>query len=65
MRTLLVPELRALLEFSGMMAQVPTKSLFWFRIKQVQGNSPGDDSPCCSPETGPKMHDLLFLKIEK
>merc|ERR1719297_177290 len=52
--TLAVPELRLLLEFSGMTAQLPTKSLLSLRMRQVQGNSPGEDSPCCSPRTGPE-----------
>ena len=43
--TLEVPELRLLLEVSGMIAQLPTKSLFWLSMRQVQGNSPGEDSP--------------------
>ena len=50
--TLAVPEFRLLLEFSGMMAQLPTKSLLLLRIRQVQGNSPGEDSPCWIPEAG-------------
>ena len=52
--TLAVPELRLLLEFSGMTAQLPTKSLLSLRMRQVQGNSPGEDSPCCRPRTGPE-----------
>merc|ERR1719412_814020 len=52
--TLAVPELRLLLEFSGITAQLPTKSLLSLRMRQVQGNSPGEDSPCCSPRTGPE-----------
>ena len=43
--TFLVGALLLLLKSSGMMAQLPTKSLFWLRIRQVQGNSPGEDSP--------------------
>merc|ERR1719189_2663870 len=57
--TLAVPELRLLLEFSGMTAQLPTKSLLWLRMRQAQGNSPGEDSPCCSPRTGPEYYSRV------
>jgi len=50
--TLAVPLELSLLKFSGMMAQLPTNSLFVLRMRQVQGNSPGEDSPCPRPDTG-------------
>merc|ERR1712061_359344 len=36
----------------GMTAQLPIKSLFWLRTRQVQGNSPGLASPCWRPRAG-------------
>merc|ERR1719209_1134753 len=35
-----------------MIAQEPMKSLFWFRMRQLHGNSPGDVSPCPKSATG-------------
>merc|ERR1719158_2704482 len=40
-----------LLQSSGIMAQLPMKSLFWLSSRQVQGNSPGALSPCSPPVT--------------
>merc|ERR1719205_33684 len=39
--TFLVPLPLLLLLSFGMTAQLPMKSLFWLRTRQVQGNSPG------------------------
>merc|ERR1712004_642391 len=44
--TFLVPLPLLLLLSFGMTAQLPMKSLFWLRTRQVQGNSPGLASPC-------------------
>ena len=43
--TFLVGALLLLLKSSVMTAQLPTKSLFWLRRMQVQGNSPGEAWP--------------------
>merc|ERR1711962_1254658 len=50
--TLLVPLPLLLLLSFGMTAQLPMKSLFWLRTRQVQGNSPGLASPCWRPPAG-------------
>merc|ERR1719330_557066 len=47
--TFLVPLPLLLLLSFGMTAQLPMKSLFWLRTRQVQGNSPGLASPCWRP----------------
>ena len=49
--TFLVGALLLLLKSSGMMAQLPTKSLFWLSRRHVQGNSPGALSPWSAPVT--------------
>merc|ERR1719328_867778 len=50
--TFLVPLPLLLLLSFGMTAQLPMKSLFWLRTRQVQGNSPGLASPCWRPRAG-------------
>merc|ERR1712038_766905 len=50
--TFLVPRPLLLLLSFGMTAQLPMKSLFWLRTRQVQGNSPGLASPCWRPRAG-------------